>query len=57
MNIKRPIQPGLLLLLALSLVLGAFGQDDPIAPTPAPADLDSFFASLPAWQTVSLVCR
>ncbi len=53
MNTKRTIQPGLLLLLALSLALGACSEDDPVAPQPAPADLDSFFASLPAWETFS----
>ena len=54
MNSKHLIRAGLSSLVALCLVLGACSEgDDPTAPAPVPADLETFFATMPAWETYS----
>lgn len=52
MKNHRAISRGLLTMAALGLTLGGCGgSDTPVAPTPA--DLDAFFATLPAWEQYS----
>lgn len=52
MKNHRAISRGLLTMAALGLTLGGCGgADTPVAPTPA--DLDAFFATLPAWEQYS----